>query len=91
LVTQSACQPSLASRLSLLKESLLSVTVAHRQPLRVLPSLSGVSKSGSHVTDAVSGSVYSATVAAPDVPGAGQNPPPPNTDTPPHHMTPESV
>nr|GEU79924.1 hypothetical protein [Tanacetum cinerariifolium] len=21
----------------------------------------------------------------------GQNPPPPNTDTPPHHMTPESV
>nr|GFB03312.1 hypothetical protein [Tanacetum cinerariifolium] len=42
--------------------SLLSVIVAHGQSLGVLPSLSAVSESGSHVTADVSGSVYSATV-----------------------------
>nr|GEX29179.1 putative reverse transcriptase domain-containing protein [Tanacetum cinerariifolium] len=40
----------------------LSVTVAHGQSLGVLPSLSAVSKSGSHVTTAVSGSVYPAII-----------------------------
>nr|GEX15312.1 hypothetical protein [Tanacetum cinerariifolium] len=114
--------------------------------LGVLPSPSAASESGSHVTDARSGLVYSTTVAVSGVsevgthvhilayggseahdilsgltlpnepkplgqhmpppprsilsPGEqimasvtrqGQNPPPPNTDTPPHHMTPELV
>nr|GEY16078.1 hypothetical protein [Tanacetum cinerariifolium] len=40
----------------------LSVTVAHGQSLGVLPSLLAVSKSGSHVTTAVSGSVYPAII-----------------------------
>nr|GFA93265.1 hypothetical protein [Tanacetum cinerariifolium] len=44
------------------------MTVAHGQSLGVLLSLCAVSESGSHVTDAVSGSVYSTTVA---VSGAG--------------------
>nr|GFC59356.1 hypothetical protein [Tanacetum cinerariifolium] len=39
--------------------------------LRVLPSLSAASESGSHATAAVSGSVYSATVAVPGVPDVG--------------------
>nr|GFC37896.1 hypothetical protein [Tanacetum cinerariifolium] len=39
--------------------------------LRVFPSLSAASKSGSHVTAAVSGSVYSATVAVHGVPEVG--------------------
>nr|GEY75752.1 hypothetical protein [Tanacetum cinerariifolium] len=51
--------------------SLLSVTVAHGQSLRVLPSLSAASESGSHVTDAGSGSVYSATVAVSGVSEVG--------------------
>nr|GFB45411.1 hypothetical protein [Tanacetum cinerariifolium] len=71
LTTQSACRPSLVSCLSLLEESLLSVTVAHSQSLRVLPSLSDVSKSGSHVTADVSGSVYHITVAMSGVSEAG--------------------
>nr|GFD44006.1 hypothetical protein [Tanacetum cinerariifolium] len=41
------------------------------QYLRVLPSLSAASESGSHVTAVVSGSVYSATVAVPGVPEVG--------------------
>nr|GEU52293.1 hypothetical protein [Tanacetum cinerariifolium] len=71
LTTQPACRPSLVSCLSLLGESLLSVTIAYGQSLRVLPSLSDASESGSHVTAAVSGSVYSATVAVPGVFEAG--------------------
>nr|GFA73662.1 hypothetical protein [Tanacetum cinerariifolium] len=41
------------------------------QSLGVLPSLSAASESGSHATAAVSGSVYSATVAVPGVPEVG--------------------
>nr|GFC57098.1 hypothetical protein [Tanacetum cinerariifolium] len=41
------------------------------QSLGVLPSLSAASESGSHSTAAVSGSVYSATVAVPGVPEVG--------------------
>nr|GEU97399.1 hypothetical protein [Tanacetum cinerariifolium] len=52
-------------------ESLPSVTVADDQSLRVLPSLSAASESGSHVTAAVSGSVYSATVAVSGVSEVG--------------------
>nr|GFB28226.1 hypothetical protein [Tanacetum cinerariifolium] len=63
LTTRPACRPSLVSCLSLLGESLLSVTVAHGQSLRVLLSLSDVSESESYVTVAVFGSAYSATVA----------------------------
>nr|GFB25078.1 hypothetical protein [Tanacetum cinerariifolium] len=66
-----ACRPSLVSCLSLLGESLLSVTVAYGQSLRVLLSLSAASESGSHVTATVSGSVYSATVAMPVVSEVG--------------------
>nr|GFA51417.1 hypothetical protein [Tanacetum cinerariifolium] len=62
-IHEPACRPSLVSCLSLLEESLLYVTVAHGQSLEVLPSLSAVSESGSHVTAVVSRSVYSATVA----------------------------
>nr|GEV24406.1 hypothetical protein [Tanacetum cinerariifolium] len=64
---------SRAWRISFTKpgESLLSVTVAHGQSFRVLPSLSAVSESGSHVTAAVSGSVYSATVAVSGVSEVG--------------------
>nr|GFB04253.1 hypothetical protein [Tanacetum cinerariifolium] len=47
------------------------MTVAHGQSLRVLPSLPIVSESGSHVTAAVSGLVYSATVAVSGVSEAG--------------------
>nr|GEY12399.1 ribosomal protein L7Ae/L30e/S12e/Gadd45 [Tanacetum cinerariifolium] len=71
LTTRPACRPSLVSCLLLLEESLLSVTVAHGQSLRVLLSLSVVPESGSHVTDDVSGSVYSATVAVFGVSQAG--------------------
>nr|GFC20268.1 hypothetical protein [Tanacetum cinerariifolium] len=71
LTTQRVCRPSLVSCLSLLGESLLSVTVTYGQSLRVLPSLSVVSESGSHVTDAVFGSVYSATVTVSGVSEAG--------------------
>nr|GFB65134.1 hypothetical protein [Tanacetum cinerariifolium] len=71
LTTQSACRPSLVSCLSLLRESLLSMTVAHGQSLRVLLSLSVVSKSGSYATVAVSGSVYSVTIAVSGVSEAG--------------------
>nr|GFA06262.1 hypothetical protein [Tanacetum cinerariifolium] len=39
--------------------------------LRALPSLSAASESGSHATAAVSGSVYSATVAVHGVPEVG--------------------
>nr|GEZ49524.1 hypothetical protein [Tanacetum cinerariifolium] len=56
---------------SVIHESLLSVTVVHGQSLKVLLSLSVVSKSGSHATAAVSGSVYSATVAMFGVSEAG--------------------
>nr|GFC09637.1 hypothetical protein [Tanacetum cinerariifolium] len=52
-------------------ESLLSVTVADGQSLEVLPSLSATSKSWSHATAAVSGSVYSITLALPGVPEVG--------------------
>nr|GFA05310.1 hypothetical protein [Tanacetum cinerariifolium] len=47
------------------------MTVADGQSLEVLPSLSATSESGSHATAAVSGSVYSATVAVPGVPEVG--------------------
>nr|GEV82348.1 hypothetical protein [Tanacetum cinerariifolium] len=47
------------------------MTVAHGQSLRVLLSLSAVPESGSHVTDAMFGSVYSATVAVSGVSEAG--------------------
>nr|GFD57010.1 hypothetical protein [Tanacetum cinerariifolium] len=50
---------------------LLSVTVAYDQSLGVLLSLSVVSKSGSHVTAVVSGSVYSTTVAVSGMSEAG--------------------
>nr|GFC57329.1 hypothetical protein [Tanacetum cinerariifolium] len=63
LTTRPACRPSLASCLSSLGESLLSVTATHGQSLGVLSSLSIASESVSHVTADVSGSVYSATVA----------------------------
>nr|GEY55107.1 hypothetical protein [Tanacetum cinerariifolium] len=63
LTTRPTCRPSLVSCLSLLEETLLSVTVIPSQSLRALPSLFVVSKSGSHVTAVVSGSVFSATVA----------------------------
>nr|GEV71201.1 hypothetical protein [Tanacetum cinerariifolium] len=43
------------------------MTVAHGQSLGVLPSLSAVSKSVSHVTAAVSGSVYSTPIDVSDV------------------------
>nr|GEW43859.1 hypothetical protein [Tanacetum cinerariifolium] len=43
----------------------------HGLSLKVLPSLSAASESGSHATAAVSGSVYSATVAVPGVPEVG--------------------
>nr|GEV23516.1 hypothetical protein [Tanacetum cinerariifolium] len=71
LTTRPACRPSLVSCLSSLEESLLSVTIAHGQSLRVLPSLSATSESGSHVTVAVSGLVYSATVVVPGVSEVG--------------------
>nr|GFA36868.1 hypothetical protein [Tanacetum cinerariifolium] len=71
LTTQPACRPSFVLCLSLLEESLLSVTVAHGQSLEFLPSLSAVPESGSHVTDVVFGSVYSATVAVSGVSEAG--------------------
>nr|GEW31150.1 hypothetical protein [Tanacetum cinerariifolium] len=71
LTTRPACRPSLVSCLSSLGESPLFVTVAHGQSLGVLPSLSAASESGSHVTAAVSGSVYSATVAVPGVSEVG--------------------
>nr|GEZ66633.1 hypothetical protein [Tanacetum cinerariifolium] len=67
LTTQPACRPSPVSCLSLLEESLLSVTVAHGQSLGVLPSLSAASET--HVTDAGFGSVYSASV---DVSGVSE-------------------
>nr|GEX35109.1 hypothetical protein [Tanacetum cinerariifolium] len=66
-----ACRPFLVSCPLLLRESLLSVTVAHGQSLGVLPSLSVVSESESHVTAAVSRSVYSVTVAVPSVSEVG--------------------
>nr|GEX73758.1 hypothetical protein [Tanacetum cinerariifolium] len=69
LTTQPVCRPSLVSCLSSLGESLLLVTVAHGQSLKVLPSLSAASESGSYVTAVVSGSVYSATI---DVPGVSK-------------------
>nr|GFA15331.1 hypothetical protein [Tanacetum cinerariifolium] len=47
------------------------MTVADGQSLRVLPSLSAASESGSYETAAVSGLVYSATVAVPGVPEVG--------------------
>nr|GEU97586.1 hypothetical protein [Tanacetum cinerariifolium] len=71
LTTQPVCRPSLVSCLLSLGESLLLVTVAHGQSLEVLPSLSAASESGSHVTAAVFGSVYSATVAVPGVSEVG--------------------
>nr|GEY37091.1 hypothetical protein [Tanacetum cinerariifolium] len=54
-----------------IKESLQSVTFVHGQSLRVLPSLSAASESGSHVTAIMSGSVYSATIAMPGVSEVG--------------------
>nr|GEV50478.1 hypothetical protein [Tanacetum cinerariifolium] len=60
-----------AAIMSNIPESLLSVTVAHGQSLGVLPSLSDVSESGSHVTVVVSGLVYSVTVAVSGVSEAG--------------------
>nr|GEW16839.1 hypothetical protein [Tanacetum cinerariifolium] len=71
LTTQHACRPSLVSCLSLLGESLLSVTITHGQSLKVLPSLPAVSKSGSHVTTIVFESVYSATLAVSGVSEVG--------------------
>nr|GEY89921.1 hypothetical protein [Tanacetum cinerariifolium] len=71
LTTRPACRLSLVSCLSSPGEFLLSVTAADGQSLRVLPSLSATSESGSHATTAVSGSVYSATVAVPGVPEVG--------------------
>nr|GFA79887.1 hypothetical protein [Tanacetum cinerariifolium] len=47
------------------------MTVAHGQSLRVLPSLSVVSESGSHVTDVVTRSAYPATVVMSGVSQAG--------------------
>nr|GFB10188.1 hypothetical protein [Tanacetum cinerariifolium] len=47
------------------------MTVVDGQSLEVLPSLSAASESRSHATAAVSGSVYSATVAVPSVPEVG--------------------
>nr|GEW95222.1 hypothetical protein [Tanacetum cinerariifolium] len=70
-ISTPACRPSLVSCPSLLGESLLSVTVANGQSLKVLPSLSAASESGSHATAAVSGSVYSATIAVLGVPEVG--------------------
>nr|GEW11606.1 hypothetical protein [Tanacetum cinerariifolium] len=71
LTTQPVCRPSLVSCLSSLGESPLFVTVTHGQSLRVLPSLSAASESGSHATAVVSVSVYSATVVVPDVSEVG--------------------
>nr|GEZ12743.1 hypothetical protein [Tanacetum cinerariifolium] len=71
LTTRPACRPSLVSCLSSLGESLLYVTVIDGQSLRVLPSLSAASESGSHASAAVSRSMYSATVDVSGVPEVG--------------------
>nr|GFC42089.1 hypothetical protein [Tanacetum cinerariifolium] len=71
LTTRPACRPSLVSCLSSLGGSLPSVTVVDGQSLRVLPSMSAASESGSQATAVVSGSMYSATVVVPGVPEVG--------------------
>nr|GEX83625.1 hypothetical protein [Tanacetum cinerariifolium] len=55
----------------MIRDSNVSSWLSYGQSLRVLPSLSTASESGSHATAAVSGSVYSTTVVVPGVPEVG--------------------
>ncbi|GJV56487.1 hypothetical protein Tco_1457492 [Tanacetum coccineum] len=70
LTTRPACQPSLASCLSSLRESLPSVPDTYGQSLEALLSQPAASGSESHVPGAVSEEEYPATVAVSDVHGA---------------------
>ncbi|GKD60781.1 hypothetical protein Tco_1298290 [Tanacetum coccineum] len=62
LSTQPACQSSLASCLSLLRESLASVTDVYDQPFKAQSSLSAASESESHVHIREDASCFNKTV-----------------------------
>ncbi|GJW53967.1 hypothetical protein Tco_0098052 [Tanacetum coccineum] len=70
LTTRPACQPSLASCLLSLGESLPSVFDAYSQSLKALLSQPAASGSESHVPGAVSEEKYPVTVAVSDEHGA---------------------
>ncbi|GJR79796.1 hypothetical protein Tco_0150581 [Tanacetum coccineum] len=70
LTTRPACQPSLASCLSSLRESLPSVPDAYGQSLEALLSQPAASGSESHVPGTVSEEEYPVTIAVSDEYGA---------------------
>ncbi|GKC68609.1 hypothetical protein Tco_1101207, partial [Tanacetum coccineum] len=70
LTTRPACQPSLASCLASLKESLPSVPDAYGQSLEALLSQPAIFRSESHVPGAVFEKEYPVTIAMSDEHGA---------------------